>query len=55
VLDCNSDRHGDGRLPLPQADLDMVRNCGVDVVKWSIAGLDADFAETVKEMPTSIR
>jgi len=51
VLDCNSGPPGeDGRLPLPQTDLDMVRNCGIDVVKWSIGGLNADFAETVKEI-----
>jgi len=35
---------------LPQADLDMVRNCGVDVVKWSIGGFNADFVETVKQI-----
>lgn len=51
VLDCNSGPPWeDGRLPLPQTDLDMVRNCGIDVVKWSIGGLNADFAETVKEI-----
>jgi hypothetical protein len=45
VLDCNSGPPGeDGRLPLPQTDLDMVRNCGIDVVKWSIGGINADFA-----------
>ena len=49
VLDCNSGPPWEeGRLPLPQADLDMVRNCGVDVVKLSIGGINADFAETVK-------
>jgi membrane dipeptidase len=51
VLDCNSGPPWEeGRLPLPQTDLDMVRNCGIDVVKWSLGGLNADFAETVKEI-----
>lgn len=51
VLDCNSGPPSEyGSLPLPQADLDMVRNCGVNVVKWSVAGLSADFAETVNEI-----
>jgi membrane dipeptidase len=53
VLDCNT-RPGhlgeDDRLPLPQYDLDIVRDCGIDVVKWTIGGLNADFAETVKEI-----
>lgn len=51
VLDCNSaPPWDDGRLPLPQADLDMVRECGINVLKWSIGGFNADFAETVKEI-----
>ena len=51
VLDCNSIPPRDGgRLPLPQAALDMVRECGINVLKWSIGGLNADFAETVKEI-----
>jgi membrane dipeptidase len=51
VLDCNSaPPWDDGRLPLPQADLDMVRNSGVSVIKWSIGGINADFAATVGEI-----
>jgi membrane dipeptidase len=51
VLDCNSGPPWEGgSLPLPQADLDMVRNSGVDVVKWSIGGINDDFAETVKQI-----
>ncbi len=51
VLDCNSGPPWEeGRLPLPQSDLDMVRDCGINVVKWSIGGINADFAETVKEI-----
>ncbi len=51
ALDCNSGPPWEeGRLPLPQADLDMVRDSGIDLVKWSIGGTNADFAETVKEI-----
>ena len=51
VLDCNSGPpYEDGRLPLPQTDLDIVRDSGVDVVKWSLGGLNSDFADTVKEI-----
>ena len=51
VLDCNSGPPWeDGRLPLPQADLDMVRDSGVSVVKWSIGGINSNFADTVKEI-----
>lgn len=48
VLDGNSIPPWEGgRLPLPQEDLDLVRGCGVDVIKWSISGPGADFEETV--------
>ena len=51
VLDCNSQPPWEGgRLPLPQIDLDMVRNCGVDVVKCPVGGFNGDFAETVKQI-----
>lgn len=51
VLDCNSGPPWEeGRLPLPTSDLDMVRDCGINVVKWSIGGINSDFAETVKEI-----
>lgn len=46
ILDCNSSPP-EGRLPLPQADLDAVRGSGIDVVKYSIGGLNDDFATTV--------
>lgn len=49
VLDCNSGPP-EGHLPLAQADLDMVRNSGVDVVKWSLGGSNEGFAETVEEI-----
>jgi membrane dipeptidase len=51
VLDCNSGPPWeDGKLPLSQANLDMVRNCGVRAIKLSIGGINANFAETVKEI-----
>ncbi|HKF21214.1 MAG TPA: membrane dipeptidase [Candidatus Angelobacter sp.] len=51
VLDCNSVLPLEyGGLPLPQADLDNVRNSGVNVIKWSMGGLNADFAGTVTEI-----
>jgi membrane dipeptidase len=51
VLDCNSVLAWQyGSLPLPQPDLDMVRNCGVNVIKWSIGGLNADFVGAVAEV-----
>ncbi len=46
ILDCNSSPP-EGRLPLPQADLDMVRGSGIDVVKYSIGGINDDFPTTV--------
>jgi membrane dipeptidase len=36
------------RLPLPQADLDLVRNSGLSVIKLSLGGINSDFAHTVK-------
>jgi len=51
VLDCNSGPpYENGRLPLPQSDLDMVRNSGVNLVKWSLGGINAGFAETTGDI-----
>jgi membrane dipeptidase len=51
VLDCNSfPPFEDGQLPLPQNDLDMVRQSGISVIKCSIGGINGDFAEAVKEI-----
>jgi len=51
ILDCNSGPPSEnGKLPLPQNDLDMVRNSGVNVVKWSLAGINSDFAQAVDEI-----
>jgi membrane dipeptidase len=51
VLDGNSaPPFGQGRLPLPQAALDMARNCGVRVVKLTIGGIDTGFAGSVDQI-----
>ena len=51
VLDCNSGLPIEGgQLPLPQNDLDLVRESGINVVKSSLAGIKGDFAEAVKEI-----
>ena len=51
ILDCNSGPpFENGTLPLPQNDLDMVRDSGVNVVKWSLAGINGDFSQAVKEI-----
>ena len=56
VLDCNSGPPGDPtKLPLPQADLDMVRNCGINVIKLSLGGLNENFAATVEEIALTLR
>jgi membrane dipeptidase len=50
ILDCNSAPPEEEQLPLPQADLDLVRNSGVNVVKWSLGGINSSFADTVAEI-----
>lgn len=47
VLDCNSSPPVPERLPLSQADLDLVRGSGIDVIKLSLGGINDDFAHTV--------
>ncbi len=56
VLDCNSGPPGDPtKLPLPQADLDMARNCGINVIKLSLGGLNENFEATVQETALMLR
>lgn len=50
ILDCNSAPPLPDKLPVPQADLDLVRDSGVSVVKLSLGGINADFAATVAEI-----
>ena len=50
ILDCNSGPPGGDLLPLPQADLDLVRGSGINVIKLTLGGIDSDFARTVAEL-----
>lgn len=50
ILDCNSGPPLPERLPLSQADLQLVRGSGINVVKLSLGGINADFAHTVTEI-----
>jgi membrane dipeptidase len=38
------------RLPMPHADLELVRGSGINVVKLSLGGINSDFAHTVAEI-----
>jgi len=55
ILDCNSAPPLPERLPMAQADLDLVRNSGVNVVKLSLGGINANFADTVAEIAQVLR
>ena len=50
ILDCNSTPPGGDLLPLPQAELDLVRGSGINVIKLTLGGIDSDFARTVAEL-----
>ncbi|MGO9802072.1 MAG: dipeptidase [Steroidobacteraceae bacterium] len=50
VLDCNSAPPWESQLPLPPAELDAVRGSGIDVIKFSLGGINEDFARTVAEI-----
>src|SRR5579862_2801932 len=50
ILDCNSGPPDADHLPLPRAALDMVRGSGIDVIKFSLGGINSDFAATVGEI-----
>jgi membrane dipeptidase len=50
VLDCNSAPPLPDTLPVPQADLDLVRGSGISALKWSLGGINSDFAATVAEI-----
>ena len=48
VLDCNCGPPlNDGKVPLPQSDLDLVRRSGVNVLKLTLGGNNSDFLSTV--------
>jgi membrane dipeptidase len=50
VLDCNSAPPLPDALPLSHADLDLVRGSGISAVKWSLGGINSDFAATVAQI-----
>src|SRR5262249_27486512 len=50
ILDCNSAPPFEGHLPLSQADLDLTRGSGINVIKLSLGGINSDFAHTVDEV-----
>ena len=48
ILDCNSAPPlNNGKVPLPQSDLDLVRNSGVNLLKLTLGGSNSDFVSTV--------
>jgi membrane dipeptidase len=50
VLDCNSAPPMQESLPLPAADLELVRYSGVSALKWSLGGINSNFEDTVTEI-----
>jgi membrane dipeptidase len=50
VLDCNSAPPMQDVLPLPAADLALVRASGVTALKWSLGGINSNFEDTVTEI-----
>jgi membrane dipeptidase len=50
TLDCNCAPPLEEKLPLPQSDLDMARNSGVKIVKFSLAGINESFADAVDDI-----
>ena len=50
ILDCNCSPPGDGSLPLKPADLERARDSGLSVIKFSLGGINEDFASTVAEV-----
>jgi membrane dipeptidase len=50
ILDCNCAPPLEDHLPLPQADLDLARGSGINVIKLTLGGINSDFAQTVGEI-----
>jgi membrane dipeptidase len=50
ILDANCAPPRGQPPPLPQADLDLVRESGLDVIKLTVGGINSDFARTVAEI-----
>ena len=47
ILDCNSSPPLPERLPLSQADLELVRGSWINIIKLTLGGIKDDFAHTV--------
>jgi membrane dipeptidase len=47
ILDANASPPLEDHFPLPQADLDVVRGSGINVIKLTLGGINSDFAHTV--------
>jgi membrane dipeptidase len=52
VLDCNlaPTDEDELKLPMSRVALDRVRESGVNVIKWSLGGIDSGFADTMAEI-----
>lgn len=50
VLDANASPPFPDQLPMPQADLELVRASGINVVKTTLGGINDDFAKAVAEI-----
>src|SRR6201987_6561222 len=50
TLDCNCAPPVQETLALPQSDLDMCRNSGLNILKFSLAGINESFADTVDDI-----
>ena len=50
TLDCNCAPPLQDTLPLPQSTLDLARNSGVSVIKFTLAGINESFADTVDDL-----
>jgi membrane dipeptidase len=56
ILDCNLDPPGfEDQLPISTTALDSAHTSGVNVIKWSLGGLDSGFADTVQEIASVYR
>jgi len=50
TLDCNCAPPLQETLPLPQSALDMARNSGVNIIKFTLGGINESFADTVDDL-----
>jgi membrane dipeptidase len=50
ILDCNCAPPVQEALPQPQSALDMARNSGVNIIKFTLGGINESFADTVDDL-----